>query len=59
MKLFRERTSFASGDVPKSAKHPSERRMDEEALSRMDDEGGPNDPVVNLPNATGKVVSGS
>ncbi len=57
MKLVREpscnstRTSFASGDVPKSAKQPSERRLDEEALSRMDDEGGSNDPAVNPPGA--------
>jgi hypothetical protein len=38
--------SLASGDVPESARQPSERRLDEEALSRMDDEGGSNDPAV-------------
>lgn len=27
-------------DVPKPARQPSDRRLDEEALSRMDDEGG-------------------
>jgi hypothetical protein len=43
------RISFASGDIPKSAKQPSERRFDEEALSRMDDEGGANDPAVPRP----------
>lgn len=29
------RTWFAPGDGPKSAEHPSERRFDEEAFSRM------------------------
>jgi hypothetical protein len=34
------RTRFASGDLPQSPKQPSERRFDEAALSRMDDEKG-------------------
>ena len=50
------RTSFASGDVPKSAQQPSERRLDEEALLRMDDEGGPNDPAVNPPDTARKAA---
>jgi hypothetical protein len=41
------RLSFESNDVPKSPKQPTERRFDEEALSRMGDEGGSNDPAVN------------
>jgi len=41
--------SFSSDDVPKSAKQASERRLDEEALARMDNEGGSNDPSVNPP----------
>jgi hypothetical protein len=45
------RTSFVAGDVPKSAKQPSERRLDEEAVSRMDDEGGAPDAPVNPPGA--------
>jgi hypothetical protein len=47
-------TSFALSDVPKSVKQSSERRLDEEALSRMDDEGGSKDPAVNAPDAAGK-----
>jgi hypothetical protein len=60
MKLVREpscnstKTSFASCEVPKSAKQRSERHLDEEALSRMDDEGGSNDPAVNPPGAARK-----
>jgi hypothetical protein len=46
------RLSFASGDVPKSPEQPRERRLDEEALSRMDDEGGSTEPAVNPPAAT-------
>src|ERR1700751_323619 len=52
------RISFASGDIPKSAKQPSERRFDEEALARMDDEGGSNDPAVNSPDAAKKAAPG-
>jgi hypothetical protein len=48
------KTSFASGDAPKSAKQPSERRLDEEALLRMDDEGGSNNPAVNPPDQARK-----
>ena len=64
MKLVREpsnnsvRTSFVSIGVPKSAEQPSERHLDEEALSRMDDEGGSNDPALN-PLATTKAAPGS
>jgi hypothetical protein len=53
------RTSFTSADLPQSAKQPSERRMDEEALSRMDDEGGSNDPAVNRSDAARKDAPGS
>jgi len=53
------RKPFASGDVPKSAKQPPERRLDEEAVSRMDDEGGAPDAAVNPPDAAKKVASGS
>jgi hypothetical protein len=53
------RTSFVSSGVPKSAKQPSERRLDEEALSRMDDEGGSNDPAVNPPDAEKTAAPGS
>jgi hypothetical protein len=42
-----------------SAKQPSERRLDEEALSRMDDEGGSNDPAVKPPDAARKAAPGS
>ena len=65
MKLVRElssnamRTSFVSTGVPKSAEQPSERHLDEEALSRMDDEGGSNDPVVNPPATATKAAHGS
>jgi hypothetical protein len=53
------RTSFASGDVPKSAQQPSERHLDEEALLRMDDdEGGSNDPAVNPPDTARKAAPG-
>jgi hypothetical protein len=65
MKLDREpscnlmKTPFVSGDVPKSAKQPSERRLDEEAVSRMDDEGGAPDAPVNPPGAAKKAGPGS
>ena len=52
-------TSSASGDVPKPAKQPTERRLDQEALSRMDDEGGANDPALNPPDAAGKAAPGN
>lgn len=39
------RTSSAMGDVPRSGKQKSERRLDDEALLRMDDEGGANSSV--------------
>lgn len=53
------RLSFASGDVPNSPKQPTERRLDEEALSRMEDEGGSTEPAVNPPAAAGKAAPGS
>jgi len=65
MKLVREpssnsvRTSFVSIGVPKSAEQPSDRHLDEEALSRMDDEGGSNDPAVNPPGTARRVAPGS
>jgi len=34
------RLSFALGDVVSSAERATERRLDEEALARMDDESG-------------------
>ena len=52
MNLVREsscnsaRASSASGDVSQSPTQPSERRFDEEALSRMDDEGGSAEPAA-------------
>jgi hypothetical protein len=52
-------TSSVSGAVPKSPKQPSERRLDEEAVSRMDDEGGAPDAAVNSPAAAKKAVPGS
>jgi hypothetical protein len=52
-------TSSASVDVPKQAKQPTERRLDQEALSRMDDEGGSNDPALSPPDAAGKAVPGN
>ena len=52
------RTSFVSDDVTKSAEQPSERRFDKDALSRMDDEGGSNEPAVNPPNAARKGALG-
>ena len=61
MKLVQEpscnslKTSSALGDVPKSAKQPSEYRLDDEALSRMDDEGGSN-ASMNPPDAAGKAA---
>ncbi len=45
------RKSFVENDVPKLPWQPSERRLDEEAVSRMDDEGGSNNPAVTLPKA--------
>jgi hypothetical protein len=52
------RLSFASGDVPDPPKRPTERRLDEEALSRMDDEGGSTEPAVNPPGAARKAAPG-
>jgi hypothetical protein len=43
------RLSFAPGDVPNSSEQPTKHWLDEEALSRLDDEGGSNDPAVNSP----------
>ena len=45
--------SPTSGDVPESPKQRTEHRLDEEALSRMNDEGGPNKPTATLPDSTG------
>ena len=65
MKLIRRpspdltRTSLVSVDVPKSAGLPSERRLDEEAVSRMDDEGGANNPAMNPPGIATKAAPGS
>jgi hypothetical protein len=65
MKLDREpscnsmKTPFVSGDVPKSTKQPSERRLDEEAVLRMDDEGGAPDGAVNPPGAARTAGPGS
>ena len=53
------RLTFASGDVPNSPKQPTELRLDEEALSRMGDEGGSTEPAVNPPAAARKPVPGS
>lgn len=53
------RLSFASGDVPNSPMQPTERRLDEEALSRMDDEGGSTKPAVDPPAAARKAAPGS
>lgn len=53
------RTSFASADVPKSPKQPTERRLDQDALSRMDDEGGSNDPALKPPDTAEKAVTGN
>jgi len=39
------RTSSAAANVPKSCNQTSERCLDDEALLRMDDEGGSNPPV--------------
>jgi len=64
MKLAREpacnstRTSFVAGNVPNSVKQPSECRLDEEALSRMDDEGGASDAPVNPPGTARKARPG-
>jgi hypothetical protein len=52
-------TSSTSGDVPKPAKQPTERSLDQEAVSRMDDEGGSNDPALNPPDTAGKAVPGN
>jgi hypothetical protein len=52
-------TPFATGDVPKSAKQPSQRRLDEEAVSRMDDEGGAPDAALKPPGAAKKAGPGS
>jgi hypothetical protein len=52
------RLSFASGDVPNSPEQPTERRFDEEALSRMDDEGGSSKLAVNPSAAARKAVPG-
>lgn len=45
------RLSFALGDVVSSSERATERRLDEEALARMDDESGSSSPVSNPPSA--------
>ena len=40
--------SFASNNLPITVMQPTERHIDEEAKSRMDDEGGSLDPQVNV-----------
>jgi hypothetical protein len=45
------RLSFVSGDVPSSSARAAEHRLDEEALSRMDDEGCSSSPAANSPSA--------
>ena len=42
-------------DVQQSPK-PTERRLDQEAVSRMDDEGGSTDPAANSPKPAEKVA---
>ena len=42
-----------SGDCPKAPERPEGDRRDEEASSRMDDEGYLNERTATLPNATG------
>lgn len=44
--------------VPTPPKQPSERRMDDEAVSRMDDEGGTPDATVIPPGKVKKAASG-
>ncbi len=51
--------SLALGDIPQSAKQPSEHRLEEEALSRMDDEGGSNNPAVIPQDAARKADPGN
>ena len=41
----------APGVVPEPVKQPSERRIDEEAKARMDDEGGAQEPPADPPAA--------
>jgi hypothetical protein len=45
-------------DVQQSPK-PTERRLDQEAVSRMDDEGGSTHPAANSPKPEEKVVPDS
>jgi hypothetical protein len=52
-------TSSAPGDVPKPIKQPTERRLDQEAVSRMDDEGGSNGAALNSPYTAGKTEPGN
>ena len=47
------RLSFSSGHGPESPDRPQDHRRDEEASSRMDDEGCPNERTATLPDATG------
>ncbi len=42
-----------SGDCPRAPERPEDDRRDEEAWSRMDDEGGLNERTATLPDATG------
>jgi hypothetical protein len=57
--MTREPTLCTSGDAPRSATKPSQRCLDDEALSRMDDEGGSNNPSVDRPDAAGEAAPGS
>jgi len=41
--------AYAPGNLPIPAMQPTERHMDDDAKSRMDDEGGSLDPHVNAP----------
>jgi len=52
------RLSLASRDVPNSPEQPTERRLDEEALSRMDGERGFTEAAVDQPAATRKAAPG-
>jgi len=57
--MTRKRTSLAAGDVSKSTNQPSQQSLDDDALSRMDDEGGSNHPSVNPSDAAGDSAPGS
>jgi hypothetical protein len=57
--MTRKQTSLAAGDVSKSTNQPSQQSLDDDALSRMDDEGGSNNPSVNPSDAAGDSAPGS